>query len=50
MLYWRQVQATILNMFKHEISLLTTAITLLNESGSERAQTGLTVSDWRRPT
>ena len=41
MLCWRQVQAAILNKFKLRISLLTTAIVLLNESGSELSQPGL---------
>ena len=41
MLCCQQIQAKILNKFIHEIFLLTTAITLLNKSGSELAQTGL---------
>ena len=43
MLYWRLIQVTILKKFKHEISLLTTAITLLNESRSELAQIDLSL-------
>ena len=43
MLYWRLIQVTILKKFRHEISLFTTAITLLNESGSELAQTDLSL-------
>ena len=41
MLCLRKLQATVLNKFKNSISFLTTAMVLLNESGSELAQTGL---------